>query len=381
MRYDFDMPIQRRGTACVKWDGAPDGVIPMWIADMDFPCPDEVLAAVAERLGHPVLGYPSVPESCLEAIEQKMLRDHGWKIQREWITFCRGVVSGFDTAIRAVTEPGDAVVIQEPAYTPFFGTIRRNGREVTSNPLLFDGEKFRLDVDGLDAALTPRAKALLFCSPHNPTGRVWEREELMRVARICLERDAVILSDEIHCDIVFKPNRHIVLAALSDEIARRTITFMAPSKTFNMAGLEASVAIIPDETLRKKYAAAQLHGGLNVLAYPALEAAYRHGEDYRAQMTEYVKGNIDCFIDFIGRYLPEIKAARPEGTYLLWADMRGLGMNADELEAFLADRCRLWANDGRIYGAGGDGFVRFNLACPRSYVEEALVRLKAALGR
>jgi cystathionine beta-lyase len=382
MAYDFDQAIERRGTACSKWDTLEGSdILPMWVADMDLVCPNPVVEAIKARAAHPVYGYSIATEGVYDAIQGKMLADHGWRVEREWIRFTPGVVSALYPAIRACTQPGDNVMIQEPAYFPFFTTIPYCGCTVNSNPLVRDGERYVLDFEGMTKNFDERTKAMLFCSPHNPTGRVWSRDELECLAALCLERDCAIISDEIHCDIVRAGSEHTVLATLGKEVERRTITLMSPSKTYNIAGLSAAVAIIPDEGMRARYDAAATAHGVNLFGYVGIEAAYRDGAAYRGEMLAYIEGNMDLFLRLLGEQLPMLKAYKPEGTYLMWVDMSALGMAREELNRFIAQDCRVKLNDGESFGKGGEGFQRFNMACPRANVEEAVRRLREGFAR
>ena len=385
MKYDFDATIERKGTSCSKWDNMKTGfgsndLIPLWVADTDFPCPKPVQDAIMERAAHPVFGYTFPPDSCYEAIIEKTVRDYGWSIEREWIVICDTIVGGFYDAIRSVTVPGDSVIIQPPVYPPFAAAVQNSGCVLVENPLVQSEDSYEIDFSHLQSCFGERTKALLFCSPHNPVGRVWTPDELSLLGRMCLENNCIIISDEIHCDLVFAPNHHTTLASMSPELANQTITFLSASKTFNIAGLSTSVAIIPNPELRAAFINARsLQNSGNLFGYAALEAAYRHGGEYLEQLLPYLQRNIDFVVEFVEKHLPQLKVIRPEGTYLLWVDMQGLGMEADALRTFLIETCGLALNDGRTFGTGGEGFVRFNLGCPLSTLEEALTRIQKAL--
>jgi len=394
MKYDFDKIIERRGTNCNKWDlnqqlFGTDDVLDMWVADMDFPCPEPVVQAVIERAKHPIYGYSFPPASLYEAIIERTERYYGWEIRKEWIVFTSGIVDGFYTAIESLTDPGDEVIIQPPVYYPFSGAIRNAGAHIASNPLIFDGKRYVMDYEGFEElfrvytgfpAKTPRIKAFLLCSPHNPVGRVWTKEELEKVAEICLRHNCVIISDEIHCDILMPGVKHISTATLSPEVEQNTITFMAGSKTFNLAGLRTGYAIIPNPVLRKKFVETRaMRPEGNMFGYAALEAAYRYADDYLEQLREYLAGNIRLFVDYINQNIPGVTAIEPEGTYLVWVDFRGLGMDDLALQNFIRFKARIAVDDGYAFGKEGSGFARFNLACPRSMVKEALSRLEQAV--
>ncbi len=415
MRYDFDRIIDRRGTSCVKWDqnqavfGTED-VLDMWVADMDFPCPEPVLEALRRRLDHPILGYTVPPESLYQAIIDRMARRFGWTVEKDWIVFAPGVVTAVYAAVRALAQPGDDILVQPPVYFPFFGAVIDSGCQMVHNPLREEeaaagsagagasaptgaqgipaaGPRYAMDFDDLERRFGPpgvggrphRIRGLIFCSPHNPVGRVWTPEELRRLADICLRNNCVIVSDEIHCDLMVGGARHTPLASLSPEIAARTITLMAPSKSFNLAGMEASFAIISDPGLRKAFEKARRgQSGVNLLGYVAMEAALREGDEYLEQLDAYVTDNFSVFGEAIAA-IPGLRLTPAEGTYLAWVDMRGLGLDDAALNEFIVKKARLGTNAGAMFGAGGEGFHRFDLACPRSYVEEAARRLAAAV--
>lgn len=394
MIYDFDRLIDRRNTSSVKWDSnqalfGRENLLDMWVADMDFPCPEPVVRAIRERAEHPVFGYTFPPESLYQAIVERLERHFGWSIKKEWIVFTAGVVNGLYLAIKAYTRPGDEVIIQPPVYYPFFSSIKNSGCLALHNSLNFDGRRYTMDLTNLESlfeasanfpARSPRIKMMLLCSPHDPVGRVWTREELLPLGEICLKNNCLLVSDEIHCDLMVGGSRHTVTASLSEQLERQTITFMSASKTFNLAGLDTSFAVIPEDRLRKEFIHVQAgHSTGNIFGLTALEAAYRNGDQYLAQLREYLTGNMEYFIDQVERRMPELKVIRPEGTYLAWVDMRGLGLNTLELQSFIRDRAGLALDDGFIFGPGGEGFQRFNLACPRSVIGKALNRLEEAL--
>jgi len=394
MHYDFDRVIQRRNTGSSKWDRLEamfgrDDLLPLWVADTDFPVPEPVVRAIKERAEHPIYGYTYPSESLRAAIVDWSRRHYGWQIEPDWIVFTAGVINGLYTAIQAFTRPGDEIIVQPPVYYPFFNTIKNSGRQVVYNPLRLENGRYTMDFAGLEKLFVgrdtfpvyqPRIKLLVLCSPHNPVGRVWTREELSRLAEICRQHNVLLISDEIHCDLLFHDARHTVTATLSEEVAQRTITFMAGTKTFNLAGLTTSYAIIPNPRLRQLFLEARTGStDGNLFGWVALEAAYRYGDDYLAQLREYLNANLDFFMDFIASRLPELQVIRPEGTYLCWVDMRGLGLDHLELQDFLRNEARLALDDGFAFGPGGEGFQRFNLGCPRSTLAEALERLEAAV--
>ena len=394
MKYDFDRVIPRRNTNSSKWDNnlamfGTEDVLDMWVADMDFPCPEPVVRALKERADHPIYGYTLPPESLYQSIIDRMERFYGWKIKKEWIVLGAGVVNGLFTAVQAFCRPGDEVVVQPPVYYPFYRTIANSGVTAVHNNLKFDGQLYTMDFDGLDTMFTPsisfpvrapRIKAVMLCSPHNPVARVWTGAELERLAAICLKNKCVILSDEIHCDLLFKGHKHTVLATLSPEVEQSTLTFMAASKTFNLAGLGTSFAVVPNDDLRKRFIEARMgHPSGNLFGMVALEAAFRDGDEYLEQLRDYLQGNLEYFMDAVDKRIPRIKVMKPEGTYLVWVDMRGLGMSGRELQKFIRFKARLAFDDGFAFGPTGEGFQRVNLACSRSIVVEAVERLEKAV--
>ena len=389
MRYDFDKIISREGTCCEKYDrrkeifGRED-VIPLWIADMDFEVPAFIREAVMRRAEHPVYGYGFRDEGYQQAIVEWVARRNHWTIQPEWLDFTPGVVAGFSFGLRALSAPGDKVVIQPPVYPPFARMILNNGRTLVNNPLRMDERgHFVVDFEDLDRKLEG-AKILLFCNPHNPTGRVFTREELMRIGELCIRHDVCILSDEIHSDLIQKPYHHLHIASLSPELAERTITLIAPSKTFNIAGLSTSVAIVPGKEVRERFRAEmdKLHVDQgNIFGKVALETAYRYGDEWLEQMLDYVGENMDYVVRFLDEKLPSVKSYKSEGTYLMWLDFSSWGMTCEELMRFLVNEAHLGFNEGRLFGEEGKCHMRMNVAAPRSVIRESLERLAAAASR
>lgn len=394
MRYNFDRSIDRKNTNSTKHDlntimfGRED-VLDMWVADMDLPIPQPVVDAITARAQHPVYGYTFPSASLLDAIVNWVDNRYGWKIKKEWIVFNSGVVNGLYSAIQAFTHPGDEVIVQPPVYYPFYSAIKHNGCQIVHNPLKLENGRYQMDFEGLERLFegstsfpvrVPRIKALILCSPHNPVGRVWTRDELTRLSEICIKHDCMIISDEIHCDLLAKGVRHTSTASISQEIEQHTITFLSASKTFNLAGLATSFAIIPNDEWRKQYI--HLRAGRNsgnIFGLVATEAALRDGEDYLEQLLEYLNVNRTLFYEYIRTRIPRLKVIESEGTYLAWVDMRDLGMSPSELQRFMREKAGLALDDGFAFGPGGEGFQRFNLACPRSVVEEALKRLEQAV--
>jgi cystathionine beta-lyase len=390
--YDFDTLPDRRGTASLKWDfggriAGRDGLLPLWVADMDFAAPPFVTEAIARRAAHPVFGYTLEPESYFEAARQWLAVRHGWDVQREWMLAAPGVVQTVSAALLAGSDPGDRIVIQPPVYHPFALRIRANGREVAENPLVLDGDRYRMDLEGLERELERGARMLILCSPHNPGGRVWTREELVRAADLCARYGALVVSDEIHADLVLpgpSGRRHVPAAAVSEEAARITVTCVSATKTFNLAGLGGSLAIVGDPGLRKRLNAAleaQCASTANCFAAAAAEAAWRHGAAWVDAMLAYVAGNLAYLRDRISRELAGVRVLPLEATYLAWIDVRRLGLSDDEVRSRLLD-AGVWLDEGRKFGRGGEGFQRLNVACPRRILSRAVdLVVKALAGR
>jgi len=379
--YDFDRIVERRGTDSVKWQRYGDGVLPLWVADMDFAAPPPVIKALQERVAHGIFGYGVEPPDLRPLLVEHLERRYGWRVSPRAVLFLPGVVPGFNLAVQAVTRPGDGVLLQTPVYFPMLDApghagCTLDGMELTRRA---DG-RYEIDFDAFEAAITDRTRIFLLCNPHNPVGRVYRRDELERMAEICLRHDLIICSDEIHCDLVFPGHRHLPIASLDPEIGARTITLMAPSKTYNIAGIHASIAVVEDEGLRKRFLAARrgLIPRLDVLGYTAMLAAYRDGQPWLDALLPYLTANRDFVADFVAAHLPGITLAKPEGTYLAWLDCRQAGIPGNPHRFFL-EKARVALNDGATFGPGGEGFVRLNFACPRATLREALERMRAAL--
>ncbi|MCK9196708.1 MAG: PatB family C-S lyase [Syntrophales bacterium] len=384
--YNFDEIIHREKTHSVKYDlrtknfGTED-VIPMWVADMDFRTPDFIVDAIKRRAAHELYGYTFIPESFYESFQSWMKRRHGWDVRREWILYCPGVVPSLVVALLSFTSPGEGVLVQTPVYYPFFPIIVNNGRMLVENPLEIRYGRLCMNEDHLAACLDEKVKLMFLCSPHNPGGMVWKREELARLGELCLKNKTIIVSDEIHADLVFRGHEHCPTASLTEAIAQNTVTLVSPNKTFNIAGLSASVAIIPNRELfdRFRQTLENMHWMIpNIFAITAFEAAYRGGEGWLEQLLTYLEGNLNQVMDFMEREIPKIKPIRPEGTYLVWLDCRELGMTPEALKAFMIVRARVGLNEGPMFGTGGEGFQRMNIACPRSVLNEALARIADA---
>lgn len=388
MKFDFDRITDRRGTDCIKYDKLKDtfgrdDIIPMFIADMDFEIPPFISEAIAERASHKVYGYGFRGDSWYDAVAGWVERRNGWKIERDWIGFSPGVITGYVFALRALTKEGDGVVINPPVYHPFASGIKSNGRRVVDSPMIFGDGGFALDYDDLDRKLAG-ARALLFCNPHNPTGRVFTHEELEKVGELCCRHDVWIVSDEIHSDLIFKSHKHIHIASIRPEFAERTVTLIAPSKTFNLAGLSSAVMITPNDTARRliKQETAKYDVGMgNIFGTAALTAAYTHGDEWVDRLNEYIDGNVEFVMRFIENNMPKIKAHRSQGTYLIWLDCRELDMSVEELRKFFVDEARIGASEGSIFGGEGAGFMRLVLAMPREIIRQAMDQLYCAYRR
>jgi len=383
MSYDFDCIIERRGTDSSKWGTFPEDVLPMWVADMDFASPQPIIDALARRIAHGVFGYGLEPQSLKQTLVERMMRLYRWEIRPEDILFLPGLVSGLNVVSRAIGEPGDGVLINTPVYGPFLTAPANQQRTLQSAPLQVRriGRRlhYELNMEGLAKAIQPQTKLFLLCNPHNPVGRVYTREELSEIAAFCEAHDLVICSDEIHCDLLLDDAHHIPIASLAPEIAQRTITLMAPSKTFNIPGLGASFAIIQNSVLRKRVekAMAGIVPHVNILGMVAAEAAYTQCDPWLEALRSYLTANRNVAVAFIEQHLPGARFTCPEATYLLWVDLRAVvdGKPAD----FLLRKAKLAVNDGAWFGEGGEGFVRLNFGCPRRILEEGLRRMAAAL--
>ncbi len=382
-KYNFDEIINREGTNCLKYDARErffgnKEVLPLWVADMDFKTPDFVVDAIKKRLEHEIFGYTFRPVSYFEAIINWMKRRHDWHIQKEWISFSPGVVAGLTFSIETFSKPGDEVIVQPPVYFPFFDSVKGTKRKMVENPLKIENGRYTFDLEDLKSKITANTKLLLLCNPQNPGGMVFSREELTNLANICLENNIVIISDEIHSDLIFRGNKHIPMASLSDEIAQQTITLMAPSKTFNLAGFSSSLLIIPNKNKLARYERTIGVGHLgmgNIFGSVAMEAAYTFGDEWLEQLQDYLWENYLLLEDFFRKKLPKVRVMKPEGTYLIWLDFREYGMKNDELIKYTVYKARVGLNDGGRFGTGGEGWLRINIGCPRSTLTEALERL------
>lgn len=387
MRYDFNTVIERRGTCSLKWDvaetmfGSRD-IIPMWVADMDFRTSEPVIQALRKVADHGIYGYATRLPSYYESFIGWMKRRHNWDIKREWIEFTPGVVPSLNLAVRALTAPGDEVIVQTPVYYPFFKAINYNGRTMLDSPLRLDSGHYVMDLDDLRRKITPRTKLMLLCSPHNPGGRVWTVPELTALGELCIRHGIIVVSDEIHSDIIYRGFKHTVFATISKEFAQNSVTCTGVSKTFNLAGLNTSNIIIPNENIRNRFHHETLACGINLpnlFGIAAVEAAYRYGESWLEQLLDYLEGNLDYLTNYIEERIPSIKVIRPQGTYLAWLDCRSLPISGERAKNFMPAEAKVGLEEGTIFGAGEIGFWRMNFACPRSLLKQALERIERAV--
>ena len=386
MKYNFDEIIERQNTACIKYDArgtifGKEDVLPMWVADMDFRTPDFVMEAIRERASHEILGYSMRTDDYFDALIQWLKRRHNWKIQKEWVAFSPGIVPAVNMAVLAFTQENDKIIVQPPVYFPFFGAVKDHNRELVYNPLIMKDGRYQMDYDNLEHLCRNGARMLILCNPHNPAGNAWTPEELRQMANICLKYNVLMVSDEIHSDLVNRGYKHTVLASLSPEISAQTVTMVASSKTFNLAGLSTASVIIENPELLAGFIKTldTLHVGMgNIFGNVAAQAAYTHGDEWLDQLIDYIDGNIQYVMDFVANNLPQLLAIRPEATYMVWIDFSKLGLSNEELNSFVINKAGLGLNQGIQFGPGGEGFMRMNLACPRSLLEEGMARLLAA---
>ena len=386
-RYNFDEIIERRGTNCVKYDllekyfGNADA-LPLWVADTDFRVPDFIMEALRSRMEHEILAYTFRPDSYYSAVINWMEQRHGWKIEREMISSSPGVVSGVTMLIMALSKPGDKVIIQPPVYFPFFSIVKGCDRKIVENPLVIKDSRYYFDFENLQKNIDPQTKLLILCNPHNPGGMVWKPEELKELGRICTENGIIIISDEIHSDLVFKGYRHTPLPMVSEALALNSAVCMAPSKTFNIAGLSSALVIIPDKKIRSKYEKVvhSLHiDGGNIFGNIAAEAAYQQGGEWLLQLMDYLEGNYRYLENFMHEKLPLVKVMKPEATFLVWLDLRAYGISEEEMANILLYKAGVALNPGSTFGTGGEGCFRLNIGCSRSLLTEGLNKILKAL--
>lgn len=387
--YNFDEVINRKGTSCVKYDGLKDAyqgkenLIPLWVADMDFATPDFIIDALKKRCEHPIFGYTFDDDEYYASILAWLNYKYNWKAEREWITYIPGIVKGIGLAVQCFTQPGDKVIIQPPVYHPFRLVPTRMGREVVYNPLKLEDGVYKMDFEQLESLIDKDCKMLILSNPHNPGGIVWEKEALVKLAQICSAHGILVISDEIHAEMTYPQFRHHPFATVSPEAAACSVTFMAPSKTFNIAGIVSSYAIVPDAGLREKFYSFLEAGELNagtIFAFAATKAAYTYGAEWLQQMRSYVIENVNFVDEYLKKNIPQIKAYRPQASFLIWLDCRELGLSQPDLVHLFEDKAGLALNDGTMFGKEGEGFMRLNVGCPRSILSKALESLKKAIG-
>lgn len=388
MPVDFDTVPNRRGTNCFKYDfaremGMPEDVLPLWVADMDFPTAPAVLERLHALTEHGIFGYTGVKDAYFSAVHNWYAQRFGWETQRSWLVTTPGVVFAIAIAIRAFTQKGDAILIQQPVYYPFANKVTENDRQLVVNPLVLKNGRYEMDFADMERKIVDyHVKMLLLCSPHNPVGRVWTKEELLRVGEICQKHGVLVVSDEIHADFTYAGHTHRVFASVKSEFADFTITCTAPSKTFNLAGLQNSNIFIPNRQLRhayKKELSACGCGGTNCMGMAACQAAYEAGADWLEQLKQYLAGNLAYIRQFLREKLPDIALIEPEGTYLVWLDLRKLGLTEQQQRQLIVQDAKLWLDTGTLFGQGGEGFERINIACPRTTIEQAMQRLEHAV--
>jgi cystathionine beta-lyase len=386
MGWNFDNAFSREGTDCIKYDMrkeffGSDDVIPMWVADMDFPAPDFITDALQKRVSHKSYGYSFRPHKYYSSIASWMASRHNWKINTDWICFSPGIVPALNLCTLAFTRPGEKIIVQPPVYFPFFSAVEANGRELVYNQLK-PGEKWEMDLKGLESLIDKNTRMIIICNPHNPVGRVWTRDELTMLSDICLKNNIIILSDEIHCDLALPGNVHTPVASLSDRISEITVTCIAPSKTFNLAGLSTSSVIISNAVLRQYFQKkiSDLHiGNGNIFGTVASIAAYSEGHRWLDSLMAYIDGNIRYAADYFFERIPEIVPVLPEATYMMWLDCRKLGLYGKDLQKFFTGKAKVGLNEGSTFGPGGEGFMRMNLATRRSVVEKAMNSIETAV--
>ena len=387
--YNFDEIIDRKGTSCVKYDGlknayqGKENLIPLWVADMDFATPDFIVEALKKRCEHSVFGYTFDDDEYYESIQTWLDYKYHWKTEREWISYIPGIVKGIGLAVQCFTQPGDKVIIQPPVYHPFRLVPTRMGREVVYNPLKLEDGVYKMDFEQLESLIDKDCKMLILSNPHNPGGVVWEKEALVKLAQICSAHGILVISDEIHAEMTYPQFRHHPFATVSEEAAACSVTFMAPSKTFNIAGIVSSYALVPDTRIREKFYSFLEAGELNagtIFAFTATNAAYTYGAEWLQQMRSYVIENVNFVDEYLKKNIPQIKVYRPQASFLVWLDCRELKLTQPELVQLFEDKAGLALNDGTMFGKEGEGFMRLNIGCPRSILNQALESLKKAIG-
>lgn len=387
-KYNFDAMVDRRGTSCLKYDfgmkrKGRDDLLPLWVADMDFKLPEEILADLRKRVDHGIFGYTDPDAEYYAALDRWFFTHHGYHVDPATVTVGCGVVYGLATGVKAFSEPGDAIIIQQPVYYPFREVIEDNGRKFINSQLHYENGKYTIDFDDFEKKIVEnKVKVFILCNPHNPVGRVWKKEELEKLGDICLKHDVIIMDDEIHCDFTFPGHKTTSFMTLDAKYRKNLVLYTSPSKTFNVAGLQPANIIIPDEGLRAKYRKANSAAGYsqgNVMGMTAVKAVYTRGDEWHKELLEYINGNMEYVRDFVRTNFPRAHFVEPEGTYLLWIDFSGYGFTDEELEHIMVDEAHLWLDSGKIFGPATAQFERFNIACPRATVQQAFKQLKDAI--
>lgn len=388
MKYNFDEIVDRRNTDCLKYDfaverGKPADVLPLWVADMDFRTAPGIIEQAVADASFGIYGYTESKEDYFRAIADWYETYFDWKVERRWLVKTPGIVFAIGVAVQAFTNPGEAVMIQQPVYYPFSEVIQDSDRKLVNSPLVLQDGHYEIDFADFEQKIVDeKVKLFVLCSPHNPVGRVWKKEELQRIGDICLKYGVKVVSDEIHSDFVYEGSRHYVFATVDERFADISIICTAPSKTFNLAGLQVSNIFIPNPQIRRafrKQVSAVGYSQVNMIGLHACKAAYETGREWLEELKQYLKGNLDYVRGYLQENLPQIKLIEPEGTYLIWLDCRDLGLTEEKLEHLIVQEAKLWLDSGAIFGVDGEGFERINIACPRAVLEEALKRLKAAV--
>ena len=386
--WNFDEIIDRRRSGCVKYEGLQKlfgrtDLLPLWVADMDFATPPFIIEAMKKRLEHPVFGYTVVPPDYWKVVSRWIEEHHQWKVEEQWMRFIPGIVKGIGLVVNVFTQPGDKVIVMPPVYHPFFLTPRGNKRQVVWNPLIrHDDGSYSIDFEQLALICDEHCKLLILCNPHNPAGIEWDRATLIRLAEFCQQHHLIVISDEIHCDMALFGHKHIPFASVSEQARDISITFQAPSKTFNMAGIVSSYAVIPNEDLRKTFFGwldANEISSPDIFAPIATMAAYQQGEAWRKELVKYIEGNVMFTENFCREHIPAVRPLRPQASFLVWLNCRDLNLSHDELVDLFVNKAHLALNDGKMFGPGGDGFMRLNVGCPRAELEQALTQLYAAV--
>ena len=378
-KFNFDEPVNRMHTNSLKWDAAGEGVLPMWVADMDFNVAPAIVDAMRHRLEHCVFGYVQLPDSYYAAVVNWFSRRHNWHIEKEWIKFIGGVVPALTVCVKAFTKPGDKVLIQTPVYTCFFSSITNNGCTIEENRLIYEDNTYKIDFEDLARrAADPQVKLMIVCNPHNPACRVWTREELERIAKICIDNNVTIVSDEIHCELTKPGTAYVPMCTLSDEVQEYCVACTSPTKAFNIAGLQVSNIVCKNPEMRAKIEQAIIVNelqGINPFGVEALQAAYNQGEEWLDELRNYIWDNYQFLRNYINTNIPKLKVCDLEGTYLAWIDCKALNMKSDDFVALLVEKGKVMPNSGTMYGAAGEGFIRINMACQRSLLEMGLERI------